>query len=67
MIRDAIYDLPFGFQEGEKIIENFLEKVQQLKCSDLSEEAAAAELENLRREVKEKNNAYVEDVLARGT
>ena len=54
-------------QEGEEIIADFLKKVQALPLSELSDEAAMTELDKLKQEVKERNNPYVEDVLARGT
>lgn len=54
-------------QEGEAIIAQFVEKARTLEASGLSEDALRAELEKLKREVDEKKNPYVEDVLARGT
>ena len=67
LLPDHVQNVLISLQEGEEIIADFLKKVRALPLSDLSEEDAMVQLNKLKLEVKEKNNPYVEDVLARGT
>ncbi|KAJ8314931.1 hypothetical protein KUTeg_007081 [Tegillarca granosa] len=53
-------------QEGEEIVKDFLSKVKQIKVGSLSEEEVLKQLKKLKEEVRAKDNAYVNDVLARG-
>ncbi|XP_022100678.1 DNA mismatch repair protein Msh2-like [Acanthaster planci] len=52
-------------QEGEAIIQDFLDKVRQLDTDRLSEEDLHSELQKLKAEVEAKNNAYIKDLLVR--
>ena len=63
----VLYTFPVMFQEGEKIISDFLSEVKKLPLSSMSEDQALEELNKLKETVKAKNNPYVDDVLARGS
>ncbi|XP_041352599.1 DNA mismatch repair protein Msh2-like [Gigantopelta aegis] len=52
-------------QEGEEIIQDFLNKVKAIPISTMTEAEILAEVEMLKSEVEVKNNPYVMDILAR--
>ena len=66
MFVPEIITCKFFFQEGEALIQNFLEQVKALAVGDLTDAKFTEALEKLRAEVQAKDNAYVNDVLARG-
>ncbi|XP_042363593.1 DNA mismatch repair protein Msh2 [Plectropomus leopardus] len=52
-------------QEGENLIEEFLEKAKSLPAATMSEEEVKATLRKMKRELVAKNNAYVAEILSR--
>ena len=52
------------FQEGEEIIKDFLSSVKKLPMNELSDAEFMSEIEKLKQNVVDKDNAYVKDILA---
>lgn len=52
-------------QQGEEIIDNFLQKVKQIPVHKLSPSEALAQVNKLKAEVLATENPYIKDVLAR--
>ncbi|XP_022526065.2 DNA mismatch repair protein Msh2 [Astyanax mexicanus] len=52
-------------QDGEKIIEAFLDKVKSLPVEDMTDEAIKAELRKLKAEVVAQNNSFVTEIVSR--
>ncbi|ESO85742.1 hypothetical protein LOTGIDRAFT_195636 [Lottia gigantea] len=52
-------------EEGEEIIEKFLNTVKKLPIDTMSDTDLQKEMEKLKAEVKAKNNPYVNDILAK--
>ncbi|CAL1538378.1 unnamed protein product [Lymnaea stagnalis] len=52
-------------KEGEEIIQDFLAKVKQLSCESLSSDELMAEVNKLKKEVDQRNNPYIKDLLAK--
>ncbi|XP_038059471.1 DNA mismatch repair protein Msh2-like [Patiria miniata] len=54
-------------QDGEQIIQDFLDKVTQLDTDKMSQEDLYTELQKLKAEVEAKSSPYIQDLLARST
>ena len=54
-------------EAGQALIDNFLAEVKALPLSDMSENEAMRKLAEMKQEVMSHNNAFVSDVLARGS
>ncbi|KAL4232768.1 MutS-like protein [Mactra antiquata] len=52
-------------QEGEDLIKDFISKVKALPLSSLSDDDIVKQIETMKSELRDKNNSYVEDILAR--
>ncbi|KAI3365117.1 hypothetical protein L3Q82_010238 [Scortum barcoo] len=52
-------------QEGEKLIQNFLEKAKSLSAATMSEDEVKAALRKMKQELVGKNNTYITEILAR--
>jgi len=60
--------LVFPFlQEGENLIQDFLEKAKSLAAATLSDEEVKAALKKMKQELVAKDNAYITDILSRCT
>lgn len=53
------------FQEGENLIQTFLDKAKSLPVATMSDEEVKAQLRRMKQELVAKNNAYVSEMLAR--
>lgn len=54
----------FIFQEGERIIEDFLKSVKNLPLDTLTDEQLKNEISNLKAGVESKNNLYIKDIVS---
>ncbi|XP_056285189.1 DNA mismatch repair protein Msh2 isoform X1 [Pseudoliparis swirei] len=54
-------------QEGENLIQDFLEKAKSLAAATLSDEEVKAALKKMKQELVAKDNAYITDILSRCT
>ncbi|XP_047464338.1 DNA mismatch repair protein Msh2 [Mugil cephalus] len=52
-------------QDGEKLIQDFLQKVKSLPVATMTEEEVKVELRRMKQELTAKNNAYIHEILAR--
>ncbi|XP_076615909.1 DNA mismatch repair protein Msh2 [Chaetodon auriga] len=52
-------------QEGEHLIQDFLEKAKSLPAATMSDEEVKAELRRMKQELVGKNNRYIREILAR--
>ncbi|XP_023185811.1 DNA mismatch repair protein Msh2-like [Xiphophorus maculatus] len=52
-------------QVGEKVIQDFLEKVKALPVVTMTEEEVKAELRRIKQDLVAKNNTYISEILAR--
>ncbi|XP_023196952.1 DNA mismatch repair protein Msh2 [Xiphophorus maculatus] len=52
-------------QVGEKLIQDFLEKVKALPVVTMTEEEVKAELRRIKQDLVAKNNTYISEILAR--
>ena len=59
------FSVLFNLQEGEDIIQDFLQKVKKLPLDSLSSEELEVKVNELKAEVKAKENPYIKDLLAR--
>lgn len=55
------------FQEGEKLVEEFLAKAAALDIDNLTDAELQTEIKKLREEVRAHNNAYISHLLSRET
>lgn len=62
---DCKRDVIFVFQEGENLIQTFLDKAKSLPVATMSDDEVKAELRRMKQELVAKNNAYVGEMLAR--
>lgn len=53
------------FQEGEVLIQEFLEKAKSLPAAAMTDEEVKAELGRMKEELVSKGNAYITEILAR--
>lgn len=54
-----------SFQEGENLIQNFLDQAKSLPVANMSEEEVKAELRRMKQELFARNNRYISEILAR--
>lgn len=52
-------------QEGENLIQDFLEKVKSLPAAAMSDEEVKAQLRRMKQALVAKNNTYITEILAR--
>lgn len=53
------------FQEGENLIQTFLDKAKSLPVATMSDEEVKVELKRMKQELVGKNNTYVSEMLMR--
>lgn len=51
-------------QEGENLIQDFLEKAKSLPAATMSEEEVKAALRRMKQELVAKNNTYIMEILS---
>ena len=54
-------------QEGDKLIQEFLEKVAALPVDSLTESEVSAKVSDLKNIIFAKNNSYINEMLTRNT
>jgi hypothetical protein len=53
------------FQKGEEIIKGFLERVQRMSTSGMSDQDIVCQVKTLKEQVLDENNAFIRDVIAK--
>ncbi|XP_056014072.1 DNA mismatch repair protein Msh2-like [Ostrea edulis] len=52
-------------EEGEQIIKGFLERVQRMATSEITDQDTVCQMKTLKQQVLDENNAFIRDVVAK--